>query len=62
MKEDKLKRDVVKLMMTNKFLKRKVKSLQEALEAILEATEDEQPFINGIKLVAYMALKEKDND
>lgn len=62
MTENQMKRDVVKLMMTNKLLKKRVERLQEALEVILDATEDEQPFINGIKLVAYTALEEKDDE
>ena len=62
MTENQMKRDVVKLMMTNKLLKRKVKRLQEALEVILDATKDEKPCIIAIAVVAYMALKEEDND
>lgn len=60
--ESKMKRDVVKLKMTNNLLKKRVKRLQEALEVILDATKDEQPYINGIGMVAYMALEEEDND
>ena len=53
--ENKMKRDVVKLMMTNKLLKKRVKRLEEALEVIMEQTWD-----LGSKMVATMALKEKE--
>lgn len=58
--ESKMKRDNVKLMTTNKLLKKRVTRLEEALEVILDATKDEKPCITAIKVVAYMALKEKE--
>lgn len=58
--EKKMKRDNVKLRMTNKLLKKRITRLQEALEVILDATKDEKPCITAINVVAYMALKEKE--
>lgn len=62
MSEDKMKRDNVKLMMTNKLLKKRVTRLEEALEVILDTSQKDEPCVLAIKTVAYMALKEKDND
>ena len=58
--ENKMKRDVVKLKMTNKLLKRKVKRLQEALGVILDSAQKDEPCIQAIRAVAYTALKEKE--
>lgn len=62
MTENQMKRDVVKLMMTNKLLKKRVERLQEALEVILDSAQKDEPCITAIAVVAYTALKEKDND
>ena len=62
MTEDKMKRDVVKLMMTNKLLKKRVLRLEAALEVILDVAQKDEPCVQVIRAVAYTALKEKDND
>lgn len=61
MTENQMKRDNVKLMMTNKLLTKRVKQLEEALQAIMDATED-FPALEGISLIAYMALNGDDDD
>lgn len=60
--ESKMKRDNVKLMTTNKLLKKRVTRLEEALEVILDEAQKDKPCIQAIRAVAYVALKEKDND
>lgn len=61
MTENQMKRDNVKLMMTNKLLTKRVKRLEEALQAIMDATEQDEPSLEGISLIAYMALEEEDD-
>lgn len=53
--ESKMKRDNIKLMMTNKLLKKRVEMLEAALEVIMERTND-----LGSKNVAAMALGEEE--
>lgn len=62
MTENKMKRDNVKLMMTNKLLKKRVKRLEKALQAIMDSTEEDFPSLEGISLIAYMALNGDDEE
>ena len=62
MTESKMKRDVVKLMMTNKLLKEEIKRLREALELIAKAKfyfarGEEEMQIRRVCEIAEEALK-----
>ena len=43
-------------------LGREIKRLRKALQAIMDSTQEDFPSLEGISLIAYMALNGDDND